>query len=155
MIGTSKSRKCLAIVAMFFEFQDKGSDYGHPSFFENAATLAASAVAFKNPAWRDEKEVRCQHVVDVTINEDKWVLMDAGGMSEGQEVDGQPIQFQSKNGVIVPFFDMPFDVSVERQPIAEIVFGPRCRTGDGNVRFALGNAGYLAVPFRNAGGAYR
>jgi Protein of unknown function (DUF2971) len=45
-----------AIGAIFLEFADKDRDYTQPWFFESCAMLAASSVALKNPAWRDEKE---------------------------------------------------------------------------------------------------
>jgi hypothetical protein len=145
----------IAIGAMFLEFGDKGRDYKQPWFFERSATLAASSVALKNPAWRDEKEVRCQHVVDVKIGPENWQLTDAGGLSGETEVNGQPVQFQVRNGTISPFLDMPFDVSTDHQPIEEIVLGPKCPNAYSNIWFLLGNHGYGKVPLRTAGNAYR
>lgn len=145
----------VALGATFLEFSDKGRDYTQPWFSSRCTQLAASAISLKNPAWRDEKEVRCQHVVDINISPAGWTLSDAGGVSDGQDVPGQPIHFQVRNGSIVAYLDMPFDVSEDGHPIAEVVFGPKCSNSYGNVQFLLGNNGYGIVPMRTAGAAYR
>lgn len=145
----------IAIGATFLEFQDKNKDYSQPWFFERCATLAASSAALKNPAWREEKEVRCHHVVDVKIDGGKWVLSDGGGIADGSDVAGHPIGFQIRNSAIVAYLDLPFEVSNAHQPIEEIVLGPKCASGFGNVQFLLGNSGYEGVNLNFAGAAYR
>lgn len=143
----------IAIGATFLEWLDKGKDYDQPWFRERCQVIAMSSAAFKNPAWRDEQEVRCQHAVTVTLDEDGLKLIDDGGVSEGKDVDGVPIQFQVRNGSMVPFLDLTFDQS--RGAIAEIVMGPKCQNAPGNVLFLLGNSGYGVLPIRAAGAAYR
>jgi hypothetical protein len=141
--------------ATFLEFQDRGSDLDDPWFFQRSAEIAASSVALKNPAWRDEKEVRCHHLVRSVTDAEGWQLVDDGGFSDDVDVPGQPIHFQARNGTIVPFLDMPFEVSKEHQPIQEVVLGPRCPNDLAAIRFVLGNSGYGSVPLKSAGNAYR
>lgn len=143
----------ITVSAIFLEWLDKGRDFNQPWFRERCLSLAMSSIAFKNPAWRDEHEVRCQHVVSVDISDAGWLLRDDGGESEGQTVPGVPIEFHVRNGSIVPFIDLPFDPA--RDPIAEIVMGPKCPNGPGNVLFLLGNNGLGQIPLRSAGAAYR
>jgi len=145
----------VAIAAIRAEFEDRGRDFAAPWFFERCGLLAASAVALKNPAWRDEKEVRAQHAVAAKISEAAWTLEDEGGTSGDDVVGGQPIQFEVRRGSIVAFLDMPFAVSATAQPIEEIVVGPKVRMGPGNVQFLLGNNGYGTIPLRPAGAHYR
>ena len=145
----------IAIASIYMEYSEKGKDESKPWFLERCVTLAASAIAFKNPAWRDEREVRCQHMVDVDVLGDIWTMKDMGGVSDGQEVSGQPVRFQTRNGSISSYVDMPFSVTADRAPIVEIVMGPKCPNGPGNLRFLLGNAGYGPVKISSAGGAYR
>ncbi|HMF68825.1 MAG TPA: hypothetical protein VK602_14595 [Phyllobacterium sp.] len=71
------------------------------------------------------------------------------------EVAGQPIHFQARGGTIVPFLDMPFEVSKEHQPIQEVALGPRCANSFEAVKYALGNLGYGNIPLKIAGGKYR
>lgn len=145
----------IAIGAIYLEYMDRGQDHKQSWFFQRCATLAASAISFKNPAWRDEQEVRCHHLVDVRMEETHWKLVDVGGSGSDEEVKGQPIEFQVRGGSITPYLDMPFEVSEKRQPIAEIVFGPKCQNAYGNILFLLGNLGFGLIPLRTAGAAYR
>lgn len=143
----------IALGALYLELTVSGLS---PSEFNSRVHLiAASSVAFKSPAWHEEREVRAQHVVDVKVDENRMFLKDEGGTSKGQEVQGQPIQFQCREGTITPFIDMPFEVSDDVQPIAEVVFGPKCKNAQGNVLLALGNFGFRDVTLKSAGAAYR
>ncbi|RYF31222.1 MAG: DUF2971 domain-containing protein [Comamonadaceae bacterium] len=139
------------ILAVFLEWLTKDKDTG-PWFRTRCAELIMSSIAFKNPAWREEREVRCQHAVPVKMAPDGFRFVPAGGVSEGQDVPPEPVRFQVRSGAIVAYLDLPFDHT--RTPIAEIVMGPKCGNAPMNVSFLLGNAGYGAVPLRGAGAAY-
>jgi hypothetical protein len=139
----------------WLEFIDKGSDYDAEWFMQRCAEFTASSVSLKNPAWRDEKEVRCHHVVVADASSEKLQLIDPGGRTAAGVVAPQRIQFEARNGTIVPYIDLPFSVSPERHPIAEIVVGPRCPTDETTLRFLMGGEGYGNVSVRHAGSAYR
>lgn len=141
--------------ATFMELEESGHKLDSGWLAQRGMEIGASSIALKNPAWRDEKEVRCHHVVNSTIDEHGWRLIDEGGTSDGVEVSGQPIQFQARNGTIVPFFDAPFEVSKDHQPIHEVVLGPKCANTPDAVMYALGNFGYGHVPLKFAGVKYR
>jgi hypothetical protein len=141
--------------ASYLEFQEREMKLDDGWLFQRSVEIAASSIALKNPAWRDEKEVRCHHIVSSIVDRASWRLVDDGGLIDGTSVAGQPIQFQARDGVVVPFFDMPFEVSAECQPIQEVVLGPKYLHAPYTVRFALGNAGYGDVPIKNAGSKYR
>ena len=145
----------IALAAVYMEFVEKGKDPSQDWFRDRVATIAATAAAYKNPAWREEQEVRCMHLLTSSQDEGVWSLKDDGGVAAGVEVEGQPVKFQARDGSLVPFIDMPFEVSPERSPIVEIVTGPRCPNADGNIRFLLGSAGYGPIDIRAAGVAYR
>ena len=144
-----------AVGDLFLQLQDRGSRLDDSWLRHKSAMLAASSVALKNPAWRDEKEIRCQHVVDVKIGPDGWTLIDEGGSSAGRAVEGEPIDFQVRRATIVPFLDMPFLATPDIFPIEEIVLGPKCPNAYESVWFLLGNNGCGKIPLRTAGGAYR
>jgi hypothetical protein len=143
-----------ALGASFLAYQSMGQP-DDKWLFQRAVEIAASSIALKNPAWRDEKEVRCHHLVDTKLDRTSWRLEDGGGIRDGLPLPGQPIQFQARKGVIVPFLDEPFEVSDDCQPIKEIVLGPRYPASSGALMFALGNAGYRSVSIRTAGSRYR
>jgi hypothetical protein len=144
-----------ALGATYLEFVDKGSDYNAEWFTTLCAELAALSVSLKNPAWRDEKEIRCHHLVVAAMTGEKWVLKDPGGHSAEGKVAPQPVQFEARNGLVVPFLDLPFTVSASGHPIEAIVTGPKCPTDELTLRFLLGGEGYGNVPIRFAGSAYR
>jgi hypothetical protein len=144
-----------AIGSLYLEFEDKGADYTAEWFTTRCAELAASSVALKNPAWRDEKEIRCHHLVVAAMTESKWMLQDPGGSSAAVKVVPQAIQFETRGGVIVPFLDLPFSVSDTGHPIEDIVVGPKCPTDMFTLLFFLGAEGYGKIPIRFAGSAYR
>jgi hypothetical protein len=125
-------------------------------FIDRCLLIKSSSVALKNPAWRDEREIRCQHVVVVDVSTPVWKIEAAGGESDGKSVDPLPIDFLVReHGTIAPYFDMPFEVSDEHIPIKEIWLGPKNPNAPGNVKFLLGNNGYGPIDLRIAGGAYR
>mgnify|MGYP003383095939 CR=1 FL=1 len=143
----------IALAALYLELKEAG--LSPEEFGTKVNLIAASSAAFKNTAWHEEKEVRAQHVVDVTIQEDCMFLNDAGGTTDEGDVGGQSIQFHSRRGTLTPFIDMPFVVTDNVQPIAEVVLGPKCKNAAGNVLLALGNYGFKNVAIKKAGAAYR
>ncbi len=146
----------IAVGGMFLEMEGESKQDDDEWFRNQAMLLKSSAVAFKNPAWRDERELRCQHVVLVNVDGPVWTIEAAGGESEGDPVPPLDIGFQVRDrGTIVPYFDMPFEVSDDHTPIVEIWLGPKNPNAPGNVRFLLGNSGYGEIPLKFAGGAYR
>ncbi|MEQ1687106.1 MAG: DUF2971 domain-containing protein, partial [Sphingopyxis sp.] len=80
----------VGIGATYLESLDRSAE-DESWLFERWSAIAASSCAFKNPAWRDEKEVRMQHVVLTEITDKAWRLSSAGGEQAGEPVAGQPI----------------------------------------------------------------
>src|SRR5260221_5581453 len=144
-----------ALGASFLEYKSGGTNVDDEWLKLRSVELAASSIALKNPAWRDEKEVRCHHLVNAKIDDKSWRLEDAGGTRDGEPLPAQPIHFQARRGVIVPIIDEPFEVTDDRQPIKEVVLGPRYPSNAGALMFAMGNAGYRSVSIRTAGSQYR
>lgn len=146
----------IAIGALFMELEEENKQDDKQWLIDRCMLIKSSSAALKNPAWRDEQEIRCQHVVMVNVSTPVWKIETAGGESDGEKVDPLPIGFQVRErGTIVPYFDMPFEVSEEHVPINEIWLGPKNPNAHGNVKFLLGNSGYGPIDLRIAGGAYR
>lgn len=146
----------IALGALYMEMDEENKQDDQQWFLDRCMLLKSSSVAFKNPAWRDEREIRCQHVVMVNLTTDVWKIEAAGGESEGESMEPLPISFQVRErGTIVPYFDMPFEMTLDHPPIKEIWFGPKNPNAFGNVKFLLGNNGYGPVQLKQAGGAYR
>jgi Protein of unknown function (DUF2971) len=142
-----------AAIAATFNIYKVSKDIDN--LFDLCALLAASAIGFKNPAWGDEKEVRCQHALSLNIDDNCWRVLDEGGTSYGRKTKGQTVKFINRNGSIVACVDIPFLVNEKQKPIAEIVLGPKFPNAEGNLKLLLGNNGYSGVEIKNAGSAYR
>jgi len=126
------------------------------SLFELFAShLVGCSVAFKNPAFRDEHEVRSIHLVSAKMEEDGWTLMDEGGRVHGKNVPGGEIGFESRRGRIVGYLDLPFSTGDKANAISEIVLGPKSEIDERSLNFLLGNLGYGLPRIRRAGVAYR
>jgi hypothetical protein len=91
--------------------------------------------------------------VDVNLDQGQWQFGGAGG--DGEQFSDTDVQFQVRRGVIVPYFDIKFEVSDQHSPIRMIALGPKNPNGSGNVRFLLGNNGYKDIDLAAAGSAYR
>jgi hypothetical protein len=124
-------------------------------FVEHAYALMGKSVSFKNPAFRDEHEVRSLHMVGALINDNCWKLQDLGGYIGEQMVQGHPVGFQVRKGGIVAYLDIPFSPDRTAAAIEEIVLGPKCGNTPEDMNFILGNLGYGILPIRRAGVAYR
>lgn len=146
----------IALGAIYMEMEAEHKKYSDQWFLDRCMLLKSSSVALKNPAWRDEQELRCQHVVLVDVDTPIWKIEAAGGESEGKLFDPLPVNFLVQgNGTIVPYFDMPFEVKEDLSPIKEIWLGPKNPNNVGNVKFFLGNSGFGNITLKRAGGAYR
>jgi hypothetical protein len=146
----------IAVGAMYMEMEDESKQGDYQWILDQCLGLKSSAVAFKNPAWRDEREIRCQHVVLVDLKTDAWKFEAAGEGAEGKSLDPIDIEFQVRGeGMIVPYFDMPFKVTSEALPIKEVWAGPKNPNGFGNVKFFMSKHGLGGVEVKRAGGAYR
>jgi hypothetical protein len=144
-----------ALAAIKLEYDDRKAEEDFSWFGARCGTLAASSIAFKNPAWRDEKEIRCHHLIGIERSEDHMKLVDNGGSTDGGKVEGRSINYNMRRGAITASVDIPFPNEPSKCPLKEIVLGPKCNSGAGNVALALGNFGFRNVAIKSTGTAYR
>ena len=145
----------VALLTIFQKFYREREEYDTHEFFTACGLMVASAIALKDPSWRDEKEIRSLHLVDVKISENSWKLTDGGGMVDNIPVSGRDIQYKIQNGTISSFLDIPFEVTSDHQPIHDIVLGPKCRNANGNIKLLLGHYQYLNVEIKSSDIMYR
>jgi len=87
-----------------------------------------TAARCKNPAFREEREVRITYWPDLTVKPEKR-------LSE--------LEYRASRNTIVPYYRLPI-VTDRSQPIATIVFGPKCdhRVTEPVARKLLEHKGY-------------
>jgi len=97
-----------ALGATFMENEGDEQKFG-TKFFESSMMIGSYMLAFKNPSFRDEKEIRCLHLVDVESNQKVMKLKDHGGvLGDGQQVAGEDVRFRIQDNALVAYLDMPF-----------------------------------------------
>ena len=109
-------------------------------------------IAFKNPVFQHENEIRCVHAVNVDMQGDLKRFVDRGGTARGiKDIPGETIGFKVRDNHFVPHLDLPFDASV----VAEIIWGPKNHSESGNMELFLGGLGISNVKFRKSKVPYR
>lgn len=144
-----------ALGATFMENEADESRFGS-KFFESSMMIGSYMLAFKNPSFRDEKEIRCVHMVDVEINEKAMKLKDNGGsLGAGTEVAGEEIRFRVQDGALVAYLDISFRRDFESSAIKSVELGPNNPNWPANVFYFAGALGYENLKIRRSTGTYR
>lgn len=117
--------------------------------------LTVRSIAFKNPAFRDEKEVRSCHHVMVDRSNGRTKYEAVGGLVFGKMVNGPAIQFQARGAAVVPFLDFPIDRGDQSAEICAVHLGPKCGNSVEEIQLLLNTMGFYDVSIALAGAAYR
>ena len=72
---------------------EKSQNFKYDSDFESSClSIAYDLIAFKNPAFREEKEIRIVHLLNFEKSNDFLKLVDNGGTAFGKESKGKNIK---------------------------------------------------------------
>ena len=103
-------------------------------------------IAFKNPKFREEKEIGCLHVINPERTDNAIRLVDHGGILGGLEaVKGEIVRFRIRDNALVAFLDMPFRRGFEKTAIKRVMLGPTNPNWPANILYFVGSLGYEAV----------
>jgi Protein of unknown function (DUF2971) len=148
------SEMATALLAIFLENEKSKKPFG-PKFREDCYMLGFWKYGFKHPSFSEEKEVRCLHLLDV-VHTGGWPrLVDAGGVSDGRNVRGQPVKYRSSQGAITAYIDIPFSLKKGRKLFRQLWTGPKNPNGPGNVLYMLGGFGIGDVDVHRSESTYR
>jgi hypothetical protein len=98
--------------------------YGE-DFNNTCVGLSFDLIAYKNPAFAEEKEIRIVHLLNFQKSNDLLKLIDIGGNSFGRNVQGEKIKFRMKDGCPVPYIELDFTNGGQTNPIKEVIIGPK------------------------------
>lgn len=143
-----------AVLRALFEVEKEENKKFSREFEDQCALIGLNSLAYKNPAFSEEQEVRCSHVLDVVPSGDFAKLHDSGGYSGKKKIKGSPVQFQVRNQSIVPFIDLKFP-RVKGGNIAEVWLGPRNNNGLGNLLYPLHQNGFTRAKLKMSKATYR
>jgi len=144
-----------ALGATFMENEADEQKFG-TKFFESSMMIGNYILAFKNPSFRDEKEIRCLHLVGAEINEKVMKFRDHGGvLGDGKEVAGEDVRFRIQDNALAAYLDMPFRRNFESPAIKAVDLGPRNPNWPTNVLYFAGALGYENLRIRKSTSTYR
>ncbi len=127
-----------------------GSDFRRTCF-----TLAFDLAGFKNPAFKEEKEVRIVHVLDLEPSNDVLRLKDAGGHSFGKDCDGVPVHFRMRDNMPIAYIEQDFSNNGNINPIKEVIIGPKSEVLPSAISMFLETIGIDSVKIKTSNASYR
>jgi hypothetical protein len=106
-------------------------------FVERSKSAALLALSYKNPAFHEEGEVRCVHMLDVK---------DELGRSVLRSPDNHEVKFRTQGADVIAYVDIPINLEADPQPIKRIVLGPKNPNKARNLEYML-RAASIGDPF--------
>jgi DUF2971 family protein len=142
-----------AIVATYLRQRD---GVERAEFFEDCIWLATFMIAFKHPAFQDEREIRAVRVMNVEPNGNLLKFSNPGGtINENVKVEGSSVSFQVRDNHLVAYADSTFLYPGTDSPLVELVLGPKNHSAPGNLSLFLGGLGYRNISLRQSDAPYR
>jgi hypothetical protein len=134
--------------------KSKGFTYDE-EFRSHLFHLGLDLCAYKNPAFREEKEIRLAHLS--ALNRDTMTAVPLGAIGRaGQKLsDPLKIHFRVVRGVIVPYVVVDYSNGGAVSPIKEVVLGPRNNNAEINIQMFLNTIGVRDVTVRRSKVPYR
>jgi len=140
--------------AIYQKEKEEGFKYGE-EFRESCLAIAFDLVAFKNPAFIEEQEIRIVHLLNFEKSNNSFKLIDAGGISFGEEIKGKTIQFRMKEDTPTAYIDENFANNNKINPIKEVVIGPKNKSIPSGISTFLETIGLGNVKIKKSKASYR
>lgn len=111
--------------------------------------------SLKNPAFREEAEVRAIHLLNVNISDEGVQLTDPGGEAFGSSIDGSAVEFGIRQNGVVAYVDLPYFDQVPDGVISEVILGPKNPNTPTNISALLMRHGHKSVTIKCSNATYR
>jgi hypothetical protein len=113
--------------------------------------------AYKNPAFREEKEIRFAHVSGLAPEGNSGRIVPAGARDQTGKRLSKPakIHFRITAGVVVPYVALDYSNKGTILPIKEVILGPRNENADSNIEIFLNTMGMKGIKVRRSNVPYR
>lgn len=140
------------LLALYAMEDNRGHKRGS-EFNTACAVMAAHAFALKNPAFAEEKEVRCLHMLVVNEHHGGKRLDDENALPGGST---QPVKFLTRaSGSIVAHVDLPFPSDPQIDPIKHVWLGPKNPNPAQVVEYLLNGHGHKGYTVNKSIASYR
>ena len=144
-----------ALGATYKENEADGHSFGD-KFFTSCVMIGSYLLAFKNPIFRDEKEVRSFHVINVENTGKLMRLKDNGGqLGTKEKVAGEKVEFRIRDNALIGYLDISFRRNFESSAIKTIIIGAKNRNWPANIFYFSGSLGYEDITVQKSTSTYR
>jgi Protein of unknown function (DUF2971) len=123
-------------------------------FQKHWGNVGLDLCAYKNPSFREEREIRLAHVSFLTP-EGGVVPLGARDPSGRLRATPAEVKFRIRDGLVVPYMALDYTDGGENSPVKEVVLGPRNENEESNVRLFLNTLGLKDVSVRRSQVPYR
>jgi hypothetical protein len=144
------------ILAALYSAEQAAPTKGGQEFRDRCVEIGMYRIAYKNPSFFEEREVRSFHLLHVRKHVDGTrVLVDPGGTAGKRKARPEPVKFRIKGNDLIAYIDIPFRVDDTHQPIKEVWRGPKNDNSDGNFGYMLNGYGFSGYSIQHSKASYR
>jgi hypothetical protein len=144
-----------AIIKAVHEIEQSKEENFGPDFTQACYSIACDLAAFKNPAFKEEQEIRITHILNFEKSNEFLKLVDEGGTAFGADAEGQPVLFRMRQNIPVAFIEQDFTNQGKVNPIAEVIIGPKNDVLPTTISVFLETNSLGAVKIRKSKASYR
>lgn len=123
-------------------------------FNKYCTMLSFDLISFKNPAFKEEKEIRLTHLLGFKKSNNSLTLEDPGGLYFGNHFKHE-VKFRMKESLPVSFIDEDFTNNSQINPIKEVILGPRNDSNPTAISIFLETIGVGNVKIKKSQASYR
>lgn len=149
-------REVMALLLVLFQQHEAMNGQADEERFRlSCAELGVLFSAYKHPAFRSEKEVRCLHAIELARTpKGGRIFADPGGERDGVEFPPRPVGFYVRDGHLTAHVDLPMLVQ-DVHPVEAVITGPKNHSATGNLLLYLASVGLDDVKFGHSRIPYR
>jgi hypothetical protein len=145
-------RELLGNLRHIYEYERSiGFKYGE-QFQTHLFYLGGDLCAYKNPAFKEEQEIRLVHMSGFVPVGNSGSIIALGARDEHGRRRHRPlkIHFRDNNGIVTPYVILDYSKSGPILPIKEVLLGPRNENAESNIKVFLNTIGMKDVVVRRS-----
>ncbi len=144
-----------SVIRAMYAVESERAKKDSREFYDACLHFLLDLAALKNPAFKEEQEVRLLHALEFEESNSSLRLADPGGIAFGANVAQEPVSFRMRNNVPVAFIDIDFTNHGQVNPVREVVVGPKNNARLSGVSVFLETAGLPSVNVKRSNAPYR
>ena len=132
-----------------------GFKYGE-EFRKHLYHVGFDFCAYKNPAFREEREVRFTHICGMVPAGKSIKIVALGAIGPSGERLSEPLEtrFRVRNSVVIPYVAADYSNNGAVNPIKEVILGPTNNNDQTNIEMFLNTVGVSDVTVRKSAAPY-